>query len=168
VAGSQPEFTAEALNYIAREMTTIRGPIPPGPAEKYSTAQDLLSWMGDQCRRFGDTYKGSIYGADVYVVRDPQYAQHVLRENWQNYAKGQAIKRVALLLGNGLMTSEGEFWKTQRRMIQPALHRKALGALTKVITTSNLALLRRWAQAAHDKVSVNVTRDVSGMVLAGC
>jgi len=121
--------------------------------------------MGDQFKRFGNTYKASIYGTSVYVVRDPQYAQHVLRENWQNYAKGQAIKRVALLLGNGLMASEGELWKTQRRMIQPAFHRKAIGALTKVITTSNVALLRRWEQAAHEKVSVNVTRDVSCMVL---
>ena len=148
-----------------REMTTIRGRIPPGPAEKYSTTQDLLSWMGDQFKRFGNTYKASIYGTNVYVVRDPQYAQHVLRENWQNYTKGQAIKRVALLLGNGLMVSEGEFWKTQRRMIQPAFHRKVIGALTKVITTSNLALLRRWQQAAHKRVSVNVTGDVSRMVL---
>jgi cytochrome P450 len=121
--------------------------------------------MGDQFKRFGNTYKAAIYGTSVYVVRDPRYARHVLRENWQNYAKGQAIKRVALLLGNGLMASEGEFWKTQRRMIQPAFHRKAIGALTKVITTCNVALLRRWEQAAHEKVSVNVTRDVSCMVL---
>ncbi len=90
--------------------------------------------MGDQFERFGDIYKASIYGTSVYVSRDPQHAQHVLRENWQNYVKGQAIKRVAFLLGNGLMVSEGEFWKTQRRMIQPAFHRKAIGALTEVIT----------------------------------
>jgi len=146
-------------------MTTIRGRIPPGPAEKYCVTQRLSTWMGDQFERFGDIYKASIYGISVYVVRDPRYAQHVLRDNWQNYSKGQAIKRVALLLGNGLMVSEGEFWKTQRRMIQPAFHRKAIGALTEVIRTSNVALLRRWEQAAHKKVSVNVTRDVSFVAL---
>jgi cytochrome P450 len=146
-------------------MTTIRGRIPPGPAEKYCVTQGLSNWMGDQFERFGDIYKASIYGISVYVVRDPRYAQHVLRDNWQNYSKGQAIKRVALLLGNGLMVSEGEFWKTQRRMIQPAFHRKTIGALTEVIRTSNVALLRRWEQAAHKKVSVNVTRDVSFVAL---
>ena len=146
-------------------MTTIRGRIPPGPAEKYCVTQGLSSWMGDQFERFGDIYKASIYGISVYVVRDPRYAQHVLRDNWQNYSKGQAIKRVALLLGNGLMVSEGELWKTQRRMIQPAFHRKTIGALTEVIRTSNVALLRRWEQAAHKKVSVNVTRDVSFVAL---
>jgi cytochrome P450 len=146
-------------------MTTIRGRIPPGPVEKYCVTQQLSSWMGDQFERFGDIYKASIYGISVYVIRDPRYAQHVLRDNWQNYSKGQAIKRVALLLGNGLMVSEGEFWKTQRRMIQPAFHRKAIGALTEVIRTSNVALLRRWEQAAHKKVCVNVTRDVSFVAL---
>jgi len=148
-------------------MTNLNGRIPPGPAENYSPAQEreLLGWMGGQFERFGNTYKASIYGTSVYVIRDPQHAQHVLRENWQNYAKGQAIKRVAMLLGNGLMVSEGEFWKAQRRMVQPAFHRKAIGALTKVITTSNVALLSKWEQAARDKVSVNVTRDLSAMVL---
>ena len=150
---------------MAREITTTCGRIPPGPAERFDTTQGLLPWMGDQFKRFGNIYKASIYGTSVYVVRDPQHAQHVLRDNWQNYPKGQAIKRVVLLLGNGLMASEGEFWRTQRRMIQPAFHRNAIGALTKVITTSNVALLRRWEKAAQEKVSVNVTRDISCMVL---
>jgi cytochrome P450 len=121
--------------------------------------------MGDQFDRFGDTYKSSIYGTSVYLIRDPKHAQHVLRDNWQNYTKGQAIKRVALLLGNGLMVSEGEIWKTQRRLIQPAFHRKAIGALYEIAATSNAALLRRWEQAASGRASVNVTRDISLMVL---
>jgi hypothetical protein len=57
--------------------------------------------------------------ADLESVADllPEYAEHVLRKNWQNYKKDPAIKRLAWLLGNGLMVSEGEFWKRQRRMI---------------------------------------------------
>src|SRR5271170_961341 len=50
-------------------------------------------------------------------------------------------------------------------MIQPAFHHKAIGALTRTIATSNLRLLRKWEQAANQKASVNVTRDVSCMVL---
>jgi cytochrome P450 len=146
-------------------MTDIRERIPPGPAEKYDTSEGLLLWMGNQFGRFGDTFKASIYGTDAYAIRDPQHAQHVLRENCHNYVKGQAIKRIAFLLGNGLMVSEGEFWKTQRRLIQPAFHRSAIDALGKVFTESNLTLLERWEAAARKKVSVNVTRDVSGMVL---
>ena len=146
-------------------MTTQRGKIPPGPSENYSPATDLLSWMGDQFGRFGNTYKASIYGNSAYVVRDLDHVQHVLRENWQNYTKGLLFKRVALLLGNGIVVSGGNLWKTQRRMIQPAFHRKAIGELTEIIRRSNLAQLRRWEQAARKGVSINLTRDISGLVL---
>lgn len=143
----------------------VRGRIPSGPAEKYDSSQDLLRWMSEQFDRFGDIYKASIYGASVYVTREPEHAEHVLRGNWQNYTKGQTIKRVALLLGNGLMTSEGEFWRSQRRMIQPAFHRAAIEALCTTITDANVTLLKKWEEAARRGDSVNVTRDVSGMVL---
>lgn len=146
-------------------MTTTGRLIPPGPDEKYNTAQELLSWMDDHFRQYGNIYKASVYGTSVYAINTPEYAKHVLSDNWQNYVKGQAIKRIALLLGSGLMVSEGEFWKRQRRMIQPAFHRNFIGGLANIITTANVALLKRWEQAAKRKESVNVTRDISLMVL---
>src|SRR5690242_8878451 len=100
-------------------MIATLGRVPPGPPDHYRTTDDLLTWMSHQFSNFGDIYKASVYGSTVYVIRDSKFAQHVLVENWQNYVKGRLIKRVALLLGNGLMVSEGELWKRQRRMIQP-------------------------------------------------
>jgi cytochrome P450 len=146
-------------------MTFEQGRIPPGPAEKYDTSEDLLRWMKDQFDRFGSIYRASVYGTDVYVVSDPEHVDHVLRNNWRNYKRGQAIKRIGFLLGNGLIVSEGEFWKKQRQMIQPAFHDKAIGALTNVISAANVALLEKWKDAARQRVSVNVTKDVSHLVL---
>jgi cytochrome P450 len=139
--------------------------IPPGSAEPYSPTRELFRWMNDQFQLYGDIFKASIFGVNAYVIRSPEYAQHVVRKNWQNYARGQAIKRIALLLGNGLIVSEGEFWKRQRRMVQPAFHRNAVAALMGVITAANIALLEKWQQAAREGQTVNVTRDVSRMVL---
>lgn len=146
-------------------MTIQLQQIPTGPTEKYTTSQDLLSWMMENFKQYGDIYRASIYGSDVYVVSSPQYADYILRENWQNYKKGQAIKRIGLLLGNGLMVCEGEFWKKQRRMIQPAFHQEAIVALINVITEANAALLKKWECAAMDVGSVNITLDISQMVL---
>lgn len=146
-------------------MSPERQRIPDGPAEKYDSSRDLLSWMKDQFDQFGSIYRASVYGTDVYVVSDPRYADHILRVNWQNYPKGQAIKRIGLLLGNGLMVSEGEFWKSQRRMVQPAFHHEAAGALINVIAEANLAIVRKWSQAAEEKETVNITSDISHMVL---
>ncbi len=146
-------------------MTFEHGRIPPGPAEKYDTSEDLLRWMNDQFDRFGSIYRASIYGTNVYVVSDPEHVDHVLRINWRNYKRGQAIKRIRFLLGNGLIVSEGEFWKSQRQMIQPAFHDKAIGALINVISAANIALLKKWKDAALERESVNITKDISHMVL---
>ncbi|MGB8095576.1 MAG: cytochrome P450, partial [Terracidiphilus sp.] len=139
--------------------------IPDGPHEEYDTSVDLLVWLETNFVRFGDVYRASIYGINAYVVSDPDLADYVLRQNWQNYKKGQAIKRIGFLLGNGLMVSEGELWKRQRRMIQPAFHDKTLATLMAVIVAENLALLNQWEQAARGKQSVNITRSISSSIL---
>ncbi len=141
------------------------GLIPPGPEEQYKASDDFLDWMGRQFKVFGDIYKATIYGTSVYAIRDIEFAQHVLVENWQNYVKGQAIRRVALLLGNGLMVSKGDLWKRQRRMIQPSFTHESIARWTKMITAVNTELLKKWQQAAGGNESVNVTRDVSSMAL---
>jgi cytochrome P450 len=148
---------------VAPAPTTRR--IPPGPKEPYCPNEDLLGWMSRQFKEFGNIYKASIYGTSAYVITDPRHAYHVLVQNWQNYVKGQIIKRVSFLLGNGIMVSEGELWKKQRRVVHTALHRNSIGALSKLITTANLALLEKWQRSADNNESVNVTRDVSSMIL---
>jgi cytochrome P450 len=146
-------------------MASVLRRIPPGPVKKYDNSQDLLIWMGEQFDRFGDIYRASIYGRETYVISAPEHVEHVLLKNWQNYPKGQAIKRIGLLLGNGLMVSTGDFWMRQRRMIQPAFTRAALGSLVGVITAANAGLLDKWTQAAKANATVNVTRDVSLVIL---
>lgn len=146
-------------------MATVELRIPPGPQEAYRTTDDLLEWMSNQFTKFGDTYKAFVYGTDVYATKNLEFAHHVLVGNWQNYVKGQFIKRVAFLLGNGLMVSEGELWKGQRRMAQPAFQPNAIAALIGLVTTVNSKLLNKWQLAAQRHESVNVTRDVSSIAL---
>jgi cytochrome P450 len=146
-------------------MMTRKNLIPPGPVHKYDPSRDVLDWLMENLRAFGDIYRASMYGDYVYVVTNPQYVDHVLRENWQNYKKGQAIKRVGMLLGNGLMVSEGEFWKSQRRLIQPAFHAEAIEALVAMIQETSAALLTRWIALTREQRSINVTREVSAWVI---
>jgi cytochrome P450 len=138
---------------------------PNGPKDAFDHEQDLLAWIEANFKKYGDLYRATVYGRNVYVASSPEYAQHVLRNNWENYRKGQAIKRVAILLGNGLMVSEGSFWKNQRRMIQPAFHRNAIAGLYEVMRVANLTLLKKWENSARQGETVNVTSDTSLLVL---
>ena len=129
-------------------------------------AEDLLEWMEVNLRRFGDIFRASVYGSSVYVINSPEYADHVLLRHWRNYLrKGPAVKRIAMSLGNGLISGNGEFWIRHRRMIQPAFTREAVRALTETFKGPNRALRQKWLAAADSAASVNVTRDVSATVL---
>jgi cytochrome P450 len=117
-------------------------------------------------KEYGDIYRAEIYGNKVYVITAPDYVEHVLLTNWQNYIrKGYAIKRISMLLGAGLISSNGDFWVNQRRMVQPAFSRKAVCAQTDVMIAANRELLDTWTKAARSGLAVNVTRDISRMVL---
>lgn len=146
-------------------MTTDARRIPGGPLEPYSGQCDLFEWMADQFQTFGNIYRASIYGVNSYVITDPEYARYVLLSNWKNYTRGLHVKRIALLMGKGLIVSEGEFWKRQRRMMQPAFHQGAINSLVDLMGRANADLLAKWERAAEDGCTVDVTNDVSQMVL---
>jgi cytochrome P450 len=139
--------------------------IPAGPHERYDPSKDLLGWLGKQFETFGDTYRASLFGGDAYVTRDPRLAEIILVDRWQNYVKGDFIKRIAFLLGNGLMVSKGELWKRQRRLMQPAFHAKAVASITDVVVAANRRVLDQWRAAAASGQDINVTRDVSAAPL---
>jgi cytochrome P450 len=121
--------------------------------------------MAGHFRTFGNIYAASIHGATVYAISDPAHVRHVLVDNFQNYVRGQEAKRIALLMGNGIVASDGDFWKRQRRMIQPAFHRSVLSTLADLITSINAELLDEWRRAAEGGETINITRDLSEMTL---
>jgi len=140
--------------------------IPPGPIKHHNSMDELFQWMEENFSRYGDIYRATVFGSNVYVVRDPDYCERILRWNWRNYARsGQMVKRISFLLGNSLIASNGEFWANQRRMIQPAFSKNAIFALAGIITEANAELLGRWKQSAVRQERVNVTQDVSAMTM---
>jgi enediyne biosynthesis protein E7 len=139
---------------------------PPGPTEHFSSPEGLFHWINQNFERYGDIFKATVYGSVVYVVSAPEYCEHILRRNWLNYPrKGLVVQRIALALGNNLITSNGEAWASQRRMIQPAFTKSAIGRWTAMMAAVNAELLHQWSAAAERREMVNVTHDVSLMVL---
>ncbi|NJW52395.1 cytochrome P450 [Salinimicrobium oceani] len=86
-------------------------------------------------QKHGDTFKLKLgFGREIIFSRDAAFAEYVLQKNQKNYKKSE-IQTVdmAKYLGHGLLTAEGELWKKQRKLIQPAFHKKQLaGLLDKV------------------------------------
>ncbi len=102
----------------------------------------------------GDTFKLKI-GLNSYVIfsRNAAFAEYVLQKNQKNYVKSK-IQTVDLVkyVGRGLLTSEGELWKKQRQLIQPAFHKKQLANLLDTILEA--------IQLEYKRISTGKTVDV--------
>jgi cytochrome P450 len=128
---------------------------------------DAIHRLTELFARHGDMYRfySPARRADMWVINHPDDVKRVLGSNHRNYTKGSGLDRVKILLGNGIMTSEGELWKRQRYMMQPSFHRRVITEFSKLIDASNERFIAKWeAQAAAGEL-VNVTDDMSELTL---
>jgi cytochrome P450 len=142
---------------------------PPEPEFQFDigSTEDSLERMQELFTRFGDIYRVYAPGRKSYtvVINHPDDVKRVLVSNHRNYTKGIGLDRVKILLGNGIMVSEGELWKTQRYMMQPMFHRRVVATFEKTIHAANEKLLARWDAAAARGERINVTDDMSELTL---
>src|ERR1700753_2414573 len=101
----------------------------------------ILSKYHDE---FGDTFRIYLGGLkEAIITINPAVIQHVLKTNAENYQKSEIqVKRMGHFLGKGLLTTHGEAWKTQRRLIQKGFDRKQLDALSSIMQDSLTDSLR--------------------------
>lgn len=114
---------------------------------KQLKSDPLSFYMGNRAK-FGDYLcVKTLPTFDFYVLTRPSAVEQILQSHQKNYKKPDFfLKSTNLLFGNGIFTSEGEFWMKQRRLSQPAFHRNHIGAMAQVIVDSVEKLLARWDQ----------------------
>src|ERR1700689_1449571 len=143
--------------------------LPPGPAEGFDLggSDESLARLRTYFAEFGDIYRVFAPGRGVYnyVINHPDDIKRVLLSNHRNYTKGEGMDRVKILLGNGIMTSEGDFWRRQRRMMQPSFHRRVIDRFSSLIHEVNEKFAARWAAQAARGAPVNLTDDGSELTL---
>ncbi|HWL61893.1 MAG TPA: cytochrome P450 [Steroidobacteraceae bacterium] len=148
---------------------TAPQPLPPESDQRFdigSTA-DSLDRMRTIHAALGDAYRvfAPGRGSHTWVFNHPDDVRRILIQNHRNYTKGVGFDRIKILLGNGIIVSEGEFWKRQRRMMQPTFHRRILAQFDRVIARANDHLLAEWQRKCDAGEPVNVTEDMSTMTL---
>jgi cytochrome P450 len=100
---------------------------------------------------YGDTFRFYIGGIkEAIVTTNPDVIQHVLKTNAENYQKSEIqVKRMGHFLGKGLLTTHGEPWRTQRRLIQKGFDRKQLEALSSIMQDSLAESLKDFEKQAR-------------------
>ena len=148
--------------------TTQQGPPVADEAFDIGSTDDSLERMIELFAVHGDLYRVYVPARKsyTYVVHHPDDVKRILVTNHRNYTKGIGLDRVKILLGNGIMTSEGEFWCRQRMMLQPLFHRRVITEFAEVIAAANDGLLVRWADAARAGEPINLTDEMSELTLS--
>jgi cytochrome P450 len=143
--------------------------LPPGPAEGFDLggSDESLARLRRYFAQYGDCYRVFAPGRGVYnyVINHPDDIKRVLLSNHRNYTKGEGMDRVKILLGNGIMTSEGDFWRRQRRMMQPSFHRRVIDQFSALIREVNDKFAARWAEKAARGEAINLSDDTSELTL---
>jgi len=136
---------------------------PPGPRPRYpgqfivNLARDMRG-MFTRMSEFGDVTQIRIGPQLVVVLNHPDDVKRVLVTEQKNFTKGRALERTKSLLGDGLLTSEGELHLRQRRLMQPAFHRDRIASYATVMSA--------YAERAQNKWRDGETFDVHAEMMA--
>ncbi len=103
----------------------------------------------------GDVVGLKFAHARYFLVNSAETVHHVLVDNNKNYVKSPNYKGLKLVLGEGLVTSEGELWRRQRRLSQPAFHRDRIAAFVEAMVDETDRMLARWATRTGEALDVH-------------
>lgn len=158
------------LKISMMEILQLQAKVALGLAEPYDPleATVLYSQQGDMTR----VQAGPI---TFYQLNTPELIHEMLVDKPEKFQKGAILRRVKPLVGNGLLTSDGSFWKRQRKLAQPAFHSKRIQAYAEVMVELTQKMLEGWQPGQtrdidHDMMKLAlsiVTRTLFGTNLDG-
>jgi cytochrome P450 len=108
--------------------------------------RDSLAFVLKVAREYGDVARARFLYIDAYFLSRPDLIEQVLVTENRNFIKPRSLRTpfFAGIVGQGLLTSEGDFWRRQRRLAQPAFHRDRIGAYAAEMTDSTRRLIANW------------------------
>ncbi|MFQ5899323.1 MAG: cytochrome P450 [Candidatus Methylomirabilia bacterium] len=97
----------------------------------------------------------------VYLISHPKQIKDVLQDNHHNYRKSGRIKTISPLFGEGLATREGDLWRRQRDLIQPAFDPQQIASLATIMTDATAAMLERWRTVTEHGRPLHITTEMT-------
>ena len=155
--------TAEALP--AKKRPTNRAALPPGPKGGLIMGvmrdfnRDMLGFI-TRCRDYGDVVRSRFLWINAYFLFNPNDIETMLVTNAKSYRKARAVRSPFFyrLGGNGLVTSDGDFWRRQRRLAQPAFHRQRISSYAEVIVQYAQRTIESWEDGEKRDLARDMTR----------
>lgn len=143
--------------------------LPDGPDAPYDlqTSAESFRHLQDWVAEYPDIFSLTPEKRrnPAVFVNQADYIKQILVSHHEAYQKGVGFERVKMLLGNGIIVSDGAFWRKQRRMIQPAFGKDMIAGLVGQVKQANLNLRERWRQLASEQAELNITDATNELAL---
>jgi cytochrome P450 len=143
---------------------------PPGPTYKMpgkllrQFIHDPINTLSTIARKYGDISYFKLGSERVYLINNPDYIEKVLIYDQHNFKKGKRLQTAKAILGEGLVTSEGEFHNHQRRLIQPIFHPKQIMIYSNIMTEYAVRMCNRWKGGTIVDISEEMMRLTLGII----
>src|SRR5687768_17837031 len=152
------------------DATAVARPQPPGPRSRVPAlnalrmGRDPLAFLTAIADQYGDIARVALGPETVYLFNHPDLVRDVLVTHHRSFHKGRGLERAKRLLGEGLLTSEGEFHLRQRRLAQPAFHRQRIAAYATTMSDYAARTRSGWADRQTVDAHAEMTRLPLGIV----
>src|SRR5215813_11120397 len=138
--------------------------LPPGPKPVISGInifvfrRDPIKFLTNLIEQYGDLVYFKFGPQPMFLVNKPDYIRDVLVTHNRKFMKSEGLQRAKRLLGEGLLTSEGEFHLRQRRLAQPAFHRQRIASYAATMVEYAARACGGWRAGGTRDVARDMTR----------
>jgi cytochrome P450 len=142
--------------------------LPPAPSRGSlrEFVRDPLRFFTSMTTEYGDIVCYRPAPDTAYLINHPDFVRHVLVDNNRNYSKETHTNQIFhKFVAGGLLTSEGDTWRQQRRMMQPAFHHTRLEPLDVMIAAATDSTVQRWRGFHQGGEPIDVAREMSALTL---
>jgi cytochrome P450 len=146
---------------------------PPGPSGSSILGnildmrrQETLEYYRSLYQQYGGIVRMKLGPMNAYLLTQPDHIQHVLVKNIKNYSKGLGYDGLRLLMGQGLVTSEGDLWRQQRRVMQPHFTPRAIEKFTEMMAQITQRLLERWQPLAQQQAAIDMDKEMMRLTMS--
>ena len=149
---------------------------PPGPRPRFPgdmllrISRERIELLREMASTWGDVSSILLGKQRIVLLTNPEDIRDVLVTHQRIFRKGQGLERAKVLIGEGLLTAEGEMHLRQRRLVQPAFHRARIGAYATAMTGASMARQAKWTDGESldaNRAMMMITLDIVAATLFG-
>ncbi len=151
---------------LPKKVPSVKGVFFFGHALEFG--RDPLTFMLNIQKNYKRFAQLRIVHLKINLILTAEDAKYVLQENNKSFIKGRAYRVLSMVLGNGMLTSNGDFWHRQRKLAQPAFYKQRLALLVDTISDETNLLIKNWQgqlAESNGKKTVQIPKEMMATTL---